>query len=164
MLVKGRPWCIGGGNNYIHIETYVSWLYKELSSNALFVVLLFSSEPLVSVNVCLFDGNHYIGIGCVLKRLDYLDVFLNNCGWVWCQIISIPMSHWHWFHSRLTDDDVEVQSHAAVSDGRPVGGIYWPGIDLIPAWISNYVHYYVLNEITYSLQNVNVQTLTFGNR
>ena len=32
---------------------------------------------------------------------------------------------------------------------------YWHGLSLIPAWISNYIHYNVRGEITYPFLNFN---------
>ena len=32
---------------------------------------------------------------------------------------------------------------------------YWHGLTLIPAWISNYIHYNVWDEITYQFLNFN---------
>ena len=35
------------------------------------------------------------------------------------------------------------------------GPLYWHGLTLIPAWISNYIHYEVQDEITYPFPNFN---------
>ena len=43
------------------------------------------------------------------------------------------------------------------------GPFYYPILTLIPAWISNYNHYKVWDEITYPFPNFNGQPLTFGN-
>ena len=40
---------------------------------------------------------------------------------------------------------------------------YWHGLTVIPAWISNYTHYNVWDEIIYPFLNFNVQPLKFRN-
>ena len=39
------------------------------------------------------------------------------------------------------------------------GPFYWHGLTLIPAWISNYIHYKVWDEITYPFPNANGGTV-----
>ena len=39
------------------------------------------------------------------------------------------------------------------------GRFYQHGLTLIPAWISNYIHYDVWDEITYPFLNFNVATV-----
>ena len=39
------------------------------------------------------------------------------------------------------------------------GSFYWYGSTLIPAWISNYIHYKAWDEITYPFLNFNGATV-----
>ena len=41
----------------------------------------------------------------------------------------------------------------------PCGHFYYHGLTLIPAWISNYIHYNVWDEITYPFLNFNGATV-----
>ena len=42
---------------------------------------------------------------------------------------------------------------------QPCGPFYYHGLTLIPAWISNYIHYNVWDEITYPFLNFNGATV-----
>ena len=44
------------------------------------------------------------------------------------------------------------------------GPFYWRGLTLIPAWISDYIHHKVWDEITYPVTNFNGSTLKLGNK
>ena len=43
------------------------------------------------------------------------------------------------------------------------GPFYWRDLTLILTWISNDIYYYVWDEITYLLPNVNGSTIEVGN-
>ena len=41
----------------------------------------------------------------------------------------------------------------------PRGPFYWHGLTLIPAWVSNYIHYKVWDDITYPFLNFSGYTV-----
>ena len=51
----------------------------------------------------------------------------------------------------------------AVTPCTTSGSFYYHGLTLIPAWISNYIHYNVWDEITYPFLNFNGCTLKLRN-
>ena len=51
------------------------------------------------------------------------------------------------------------RSGKVVSQCLTWGLFYWHGLTLIPAWISNYIHYEVWDEITYPFLNFNGATV-----
>ena len=50
--------------------------------------------------------------------------------------------------------DVEV-----VGSSPTCGPFYWHGLTLIPAWINNYIHYKMCDEIAYPFLNFNGATI-----
>ena len=59
-----------------------------------------------------------------------------------------PMKLWGSFSSWKSDNVLCIR-----------GPFYWHGLTLIPAWVSNYIHYKVWDETTYPFPNFNGATL-----
>ena len=65
---------------------------------------------------------------------------------------GLPLCHVLWLY-------VSVDSLLPKAPFYYQGAIYWHGLTLIPAWISNYIHYNVWDEITYPFLNFNGATV-----
>ena len=52
-----------------------------------------------------------------------------------------------------------MKTFSAVPNLQTSGPFYQHGLTLIPAWISNYIHYKVWDEITYPFLNLNGYTV-----
>ena len=54
---------------------------------------------------------------------------------------------------------MEIKMQGYITSHREKGHFYLHGLTLIPAWISNYIHYKVWDEITYPFLNFNGATV-----
>ena len=62
-------------------------------------------------------------------------------------------------HTTVKNFDIPPSSFG----GWTSGPIYWHVLTLIPAWISNHIHYKMLSEITYPFPTATVKPSKFGN-
>ena len=86
-------------------------------------------------------------IFCLLIWKQAFSLFLSQSDWerLWC------VDHcWSSFNRR---------HHSCISCFYSWGLFYWHGLTLIPAWISNYIHYKLWDEITYPFLNFNGATV-----